>query len=381
MRPAAVLVLAVLLSTPTALSAPTIHAYMFNAPGCPGCDEAEDLIAKIVEDDAQIALRRLNVYEAEDYELAEALLTVAGIPEDMLPVGPALLVGQTYVDQSRFNERNVRAAVEEHRATGAPSWDERAERIRGHARQSMPQHLRRWGILAIIGAGLLDGINPCAFATIVFFLSYLGMIGARGRTLALVGLCFSLGVFVAYFAFGLGILNATLALSGFPLVRRVLYGAIAVACAVFAVLSWGDARALSAGRTGEARLQLPIALKRKAHSLIRSGLRARLLAPASLLAGAGVAVLELACTGQVYVPALIYMLSLTEVRAQALRWLLLYDALFVLPLLILTALAAWGTSSQGLAEMARWQAGRTRAMLALLLALAALYFGMRAVGL
>ncbi|MGD9494670.1 MAG: hypothetical protein AB7Y46_00040 [Armatimonadota bacterium] len=377
----AALILSLLLRAPAALPAPTIHAYLFNAPGCPGCDEAEDLIARIVEDDPQIALRTLNVYEDEDYELAEALLTVAGIREDKLPVGPALLVGETYVDQSRFNERNVRAAVERYRVTGAPSWDERAERIRGYARQSLPQHLRRWGVLAIIGAGLLDGINPCAFATVVFFLSYLGMVGARGRPLAFVGLCFALGVFAAYFAFGLGILNATLALSGFPLVRRVLYGVIAVACAVFAVLSRRDARALAAGRTGAVRLQLSTGLKRRAHGLIRSGVRARLLAPTSLLAGAGVAVLELACTGQVYVPALIYMLSLTEVRAQALRWLLLYDALFVLPLLILTGLAAWGTSSTRLAEIARGQAGRTRLLLALLLALAALYFGMRAAGL
>lgn len=381
MRLVATLILSILLSTPAAPAGPTIHAYMFNAPGCPGCEEAEDLIAKIVEDDEQIELRTLNIYEAEDYELAEALLTVAGIPEDKLPVGPALLVGETYVDQSRFNERNVRAAVEQYRATGAPSWDERAERIRGHARQSLPQRLRRWGILAIIGAGLLDGINPCAFATIVFFLSYLGMIGAQGRTLAIVGLCFCLGVFLAYFAFGLGILNATLALDSFPIARRVLYGVIAVACAVFALLSWRDYRVLEAGRPSEVVVQLPTALKRRTHRLIRSGLRARLMAPAGLLAGAGVAVLELACTGQVYVPALIYMLSLTETRALALRWLLLYDALFVLPLLILTGLAAWGTSSSRLAAIARGQAGRTKVLVALLLGLATVYFGMRAVGL
>jgi len=111
MRLVGAIVLSVLLTAPAALSGPPIHAYMFNAPGCPGCDEAEDLIAKIVEDDEQIELRTLNVYEAEDYELAEALLTVAGISEDLLPVGPALLIGQTYVDQSRFNERNVRPRV------------------------------------------------------------------------------------------------------------------------------------------------------------------------------------------------------------------------------------------------------------------------------
>lgn len=359
---------------------PVIHAYFFNAPGCQGCDEAEDLIRKRLETDEQVVLRVLNVYEAEDYELAEALLTVAGVPGERLPVGPALLVGDTYVDQAHFNESSVRAAIEKYRATGAPDHWERAQRIRGHARKSLPQRLRRWGVLAIVGAALLDGINPCAFATIVFFLTYLGMIGARGRTLIMTGLAFCLGVFAAYFAFGMGILNATLALDAFPLVRRALYGVMGAACALFGVLSWRDYRALTAGAPGEVTLQLPGTLKQQAHHLIRRGLRARLIAPASFLAGAGVATLELACTGQVYVPAIIYMLSLTDVRSVALGWLLLYDAVFVLPLLILTGLVGAGASSRWLANLARDRAGRTKQYLAVFFALAAGYFVMRAIG-
>ena len=40
---------------------------------------------------------------------------------------------------------------------------------------------------AVILPGLGDGINPCAFATIIFFVSYLSLIERKGRDILLVG--------------------------------------------------------------------------------------------------------------------------------------------------------------------------------------------------
>jgi two-component system NtrC family sensor kinase len=58
-------------------------------------------------------------------------------------------------------------------------------------------------------------VNPCAFATLLFLLSYLTYTGrTRGEVLA-VGLCFTLAVFLTYLATGLGLLAAVRSLAGF----------------------------------------------------------------------------------------------------------------------------------------------------------------------
>lgn len=361
-----------------ASAGPPIHAYFFTAPGCAHCGEAERIVEKHIETDPQVSLRVVDVHTPSGLEIGQALLTVAGKGPDKLPVAPGLLIGETHIELSGFTRMAALAAVDDHRAAGAPDIYARAERIRGRARYSLSGKFRRWGILTIIGAGLLDGINPCAFATLVFFLTYLGFAGASGRRLAAVGLLFAAGVFVAYFAFGLGILHAALALESFPAIRRVMYGIIGAACLVFAGLSLYDYWQLRRGNSRAVKLQLPAAFKRQTHRAIRAGAGARLVGPAAFVAGAAVSSLEIACTGQVYIPAIIYMLSLSETRNAALGWLLLYDLCFIAPLLVLLGLTLAGTSSERLARFAEGQAASTKLYLATFFVLCAAFFLMRA---
>ncbi|MHB8997319.1 MAG: cytochrome c biogenesis CcdA family protein [Armatimonadota bacterium] len=383
MRPAYLTLIALILllliwSAGASPAAPPIHAYYFTAPMCPGCDKANNLMTQLLPRDTQVVVHTLNVYEPREYEMAEALLTVAGLPKRELPLGPALLVGETYINRANFRQESILKALEAYRATGAPDITSKALPLRGHARESLPQELRHWGLLPFLLAGLLDGINPCAFATLVFFLSYLGMVGMQGRSLLKVGLAYAAGVFGAYFAFGLGLLHALWFLDSMPLLRWALFLVMAAVSLVFAGLSYRDYRHIQQGDFSSVALQLPSALKRQTHAAIRKGLRASLLYPSSFLMGAGVAALELACTGQVYVPALIYMLSLGTMRATATIWLLLYDLMFVTPLLILLVVVSRGTSSKRLQGWAETQVGKTKLYLAVFFAVCAVYFLLQA---
>ncbi|MGF1655598.1 MAG: hypothetical protein ACFCU3_01325 [Verrucomicrobiales bacterium] len=54
----------------------------------------------------------------------------------------------------------------------------------------------------VVAAGLLDGLNPCAFATIIFLLSYLQVARKSGREILQIGVAYILGVFCTYFALG-----------------------------------------------------------------------------------------------------------------------------------------------------------------------------------
>jgi hypothetical protein len=70
--------------------------------------------------------------------------------------------------------------------------------------------------------------------------------------------------------------------------------------------------------------------------------------PVTFVAGVVISAIELACTGQVYLPTILFVLSVPELQARAGVYLLLYNLMFVLPLLVVFLLAYFGTTSQQL---------------------------------
>ena len=212
---------------------------------------------------------------------------------------------------------------------------------------------RRFVWTAVAAAGLADGLNPCAFATIVFLTSLLATGGRRGRAVFLGGLAFCLASFLTYFLIGLGLLSALRRLEGLGGVRAIVEWGTIAALAVLGALSLLDAWRY--GRTGDARtvrLQLPDGVKRR----IRSFAIARWGGPAvfgtGLVCGAGVTVLESVCTGQMYLPTLVFM-SREGGGVRAWGLLLLYNVLFIVPLLVVFILGALGVRSQRLAAWTR----------------------------
>jgi len=61
-----------------------------------------------------------------------------------------------------------------------------------------------------------------------------------------------------------------------------------------------------------------------------------------------VSIVELACTGQVYLPTIIFVLGLPQWRARAALALVAYNLMFVTPLIVVFLLAYFGTTSSSL---------------------------------
>jgi cytochrome c biogenesis protein CcdA len=59
-----------------------------------------------------------------------------------------------------------------------------------------------------------------------------------------------------------------------------------------------------------------------------------------------VSLLEAVCTGQVYLPTISFVLKSTTLKLEALGYLLLYNFMFIAPLVVIFVLALLGTSSQ-----------------------------------
>jgi hypothetical protein len=234
--------------------------------------------------------------------------------------------------------------------------------------------------LAIVSAGLIDGINPCAFTVIVFFISFLAFQGYRRAQMAIIGMSFIFAVFLTYLLLGLGLFSFIYKVRGFWLVTKTinyLIGAFSLVLGFFAVSDFVKYK--KTGDTEGLVLQLPKVVKNRIHAVIgmhyrkgkgeearkRSVLR---LAISAVVTGFLISLLEAVCTGQVYLPTISFVLKTTHLKAEAFGYLLLYNLMFALPLFIIFIFAVFGVTSQQFSNVLK------KNMLAVKLLMAGLFF-------
>jgi hypothetical protein len=226
---------------------------------------------------------------------------------------------------------------------------------------------------AVIAAGLIDGINPCAISTLVFFMSLLAVSKVRNRQLILLGITFCTASFLTYLMIGFGLFRFLHLFSGFILLRRAVESGMAAVLLVLAALSFRDAiRFRKTGRAADVTLQLSTGMKKRIHDVMRRGLGSAGIIWGGLLIGCAVTVLESVCTGQVYVPTLVLILkdsAFSESRAWLL--LLLYNALFVLPLVIVFVAVYFGLRTETLLAWNRRNVVSSKLLLGLFFVLTA----------
>ena len=227
----------------------------------------------------------------------------------------------------------------------------------------------RFAVVPILLAGLVDGINPCAFTTLIFLLASLALAGRGRREVLLIGALFTLAVFLTYLGMGLGLFAALRAASAAPVVSLVLRWVLVLVLAVFAGLSVYDFTLIRAGRSSEMLLHLPSALKRRIHTSIRGTMRTTALAGSSLVLGFLVSIFEFACTGQVYLPMLGVLARLHR-QADALALLALYNLCFIAPLLVVFGASYLGVSSGRITTLFQAHMGKVK------LGLAAVFIGL-----
>jgi cytochrome c biogenesis protein CcdA len=215
-------------------------------------------------------------------------------------------------------------------------------------------------------AGLVDGVNPCAFATIIFLISYLAFVGRHRREVLLAGLAFTAAVLITYLTIGIGLFQFLHRLSFLNQVAQIVYLLVAVLVIILGIISLYDYHRIRRGhKPGEMKLQLPLFLKRRIHDTIRRRSRSRNLVLGAFITGAIVSVLELACTGQVYLPTIVFVTGVSGLKTHAFLYLLLYNLLFILPLVIVFLLSYVGVSSAQLAAAVEAHLDRVKLALGL----------------
>lgn len=206
--------------------------------------------------------------------------------------------------------------------------------------------VERLRFLPVAVSGLLDGVNPCAFSTLVFLLSFLFFVRLDRRAIFLTGLAYTAGVFTAYFGAGLGLFQALKALMVYRWVARGLWwGSVGLLAAVAVLSAVDTVRYLGTGKP-DFILRMSEGLRRRVHEVVRRRAGRGALFGSSFGLGVLLALFELACTGQVYLPTILYILQVPDLRWKGVGYLLLYNLMFIVPLLVVFGVAWLGVSSK-----------------------------------
>ena len=325
-------------------SLPVVYFYK---PGCHECTKARDLLEKLKRDHPTLAVEEHNILEAASVVLNQALCERFQVPSLKHSVAPSLFTQGGFLITVDITPPALAKLLGK---TAGSNQDDAWKTIEQPqieaAKEQVTQRYQALTLPVVIGAGLLDGVNPCAFATIIFFLSYLQIARRSRREMLLTGAAFILGVFLAYLAAGLVLYQVLATLhqrfAGIQNWLNIIFGGLAL---IAAVLSFRDAARAKAGRMDDMTLQLPGFLKNRIRGVIRTGARARRFVIAAFLAGIIISFLELACTGQVYAP-IVYQIQ--QGKADAVAMLVLYNLAFILPLIVIFLLAYGGLRSETL---------------------------------
>lgn len=218
-------------------------------------------------------------------------------------------------------------------------------------KKDLGKRLEKFTFLGVFLAGLVDGVNPCAIATMIFLISFLATQKRKRREVLIIGLSFTAAVFVTYLLLGIGALRALTALNQYLWISEVIKWSAVLLAGGVALFSFIDAFTYSkTGKTDAITIQLPKALKLRIHKVISGKLSGTQLISGAIVTGFLVTLLEAVCTGQVYLPTIVLMTKSTGFQLKGWLYLIFYNFLFVLPLLIVMILAYYGLKWNELAK-------------------------------
>ena len=346
---------------------------IFHSPSCHKCIETKATLMPDIEREfkGRIQLEYRDIADIENYKLLLSLKEKYGSKiEHILPV--FFFSGHFLNGKGQIKEA-LRVLI-------AKSLKSKPEGKQGLPSIDLLAYFRTFEPLAIAGAGLTDGINPCAFTVIVFFISFLSLQGYKKRELIIIGLAFIFAVFITYLAIGLGLFSFLYGLRGFWLISRIFNLTVGIFSIILGILAVYDFfKFKRTAQTEGLLLQLPQGIKNRIHSLIGSHYRRTKeengktlklhilrLALSALIVGFLVSILEAVCTGQVYLPTITFVLKITRFKLQALGYLILYNIMFIVPLFIIFLFALLGVTSEQFSRILRKHLSSIKILMAVL---------------
>lgn len=209
--------------------------------------------------------------------------------------------------------------------------------------QTKPREQKWWEkttFTIVLFTGLVAGIHPCTIAVLLFFIAFLFTIQRTRLNIFKVGASYILGVFLAYLLIGLGIFKA--------IIFTEPHLAAKIAALLVLILGIINLKQYFFPNKW-INLGIPHTSKQTITNLIEKA-----SIPAALILGIFVGICSFGCTAGIYLSIL--GLLLTE-KTTGFLYLVLYNIMFILPLIIILILSS---NKRSVAKLEKWNASEKK---------------------
>ncbi|MFP3949634.1 MAG: hypothetical protein ACLFUZ_00875 [Candidatus Micrarchaeia archaeon] len=304
-----------------------IEVIEYYGAGCPHCTRTAELLSEM-EEEYNLTFIKKEIYQNSEnraemfqhYEDFGENPANGGVPT-LLVDGKALIIGELTEEQWRnllddcvedecpegvFTMETIDSVYE-------PSVSEIKE-------EDEYQALTLWGLVA---AAIVDSVNPCTIAVLVMLMGIVLLSDGRKRML-ISGIVFVIVIFLAYILMGLGILHVV----DDPGLTNLFYGAATIGLLILAAMEFNGYLHY---KPGFFAVEMPMWLRPHAKKAIEGATSLPGVAFAALFCS----LFLLPCSSGPYLAVLAIISK--AVTLQAMTYLVLYNVIFVLPMLIIIA--------------------------------------------
>ncbi|MCD6476685.1 MAG: hypothetical protein J7K26_00765 [Candidatus Aenigmarchaeota archaeon] len=308
-----------------------ICIYEFYGQGCPHCAKVNSYLNNLENKYPNLEIHKFEVYNnRENLLLLQDYFDSYNIPDSNRGV-PVVFISNRYFIGDAPIINNLESIINEIKSAECPVINN----VDGTGQVGLKSSLESIGpefYATIIGAAFVDSINPCAIAVLLILLGALLASGNKKRAF-LTGIAFTISIYIMYFLFGVGLFSA-IQISGLSYWFYRFVGAIAILIGIFNIKDY-----FYYGGGGFV-MEIP----RKWRPSLKKILKNITSPFGAFLTGFLVCLFELPCTGGPYLFVL-GLLAEKTTKMYAIPILLLYNLIFILPLIIITLILYYGYSS------------------------------------
>ncbi|MBN2453971.1 hypothetical protein JXB11_00330, partial [Candidatus Woesearchaeota archaeon] len=197
----------------------------------------------------------------------------------------------------------------------------------------------------ILSLAAVDAVNPCALAVLALMLVAIMTYNPENKkNILLAGLAFIASVYLLYLFYGLVLVKFFQVVQALTSVRLILYTALGAVAILLGLLNMKDFIRYKPGSLGT---EMPLFLRPKVKKII-SGITSP---KGAFVIGAFVTIFLLPCTIGPYIIASGTLSALNLLKA--LPWLLVYNLVFVIPMVVITVLVYFGIAK--VSDVSGWQ--------------------------
>lgn len=264
---------------------------------------------------------------------------------------PLMIVGDTFYSESEIKEAITSGEFFEEAKDDFLTVDVEA----GQAYESKKTFI---GFLGVLGAGLLDGFNPCAIALLLMFISLVGFTEDK-KLLLIVSITYILTMFITYFLIGVGALSALQSIVTGSGLDQVMSWIVFVIVLLFFILNVYDFFVTRNQEYGKVKSQLPKWIQRMNKRILKTftvslneqGEKGKIVPVILLTAALGIIMTftEFICSGVIYYGVIDGIKYFKEFYAYFL--IFMFNVMFVTPMIVIAFLAV---KSKSIMSISNW---------------------------